>query len=207
MKQISFFEYLKGTDKGHKGSAPIGLKKRRTHGGVPSKGRRKLVRPFAKNKWIHLILKSHRAKGAWSLLHPKHKIFIDKTIQEKAKKFGIHVDQSVNVGNHLHIKLKSSNKEQFQKFLKALTCLIARHVTGAKKGHPKGKFWQGLAFTRILSSYFEERQLDGYLNGNEIEALFGKKAREAFLRQFNYWLRESRRKDWPLNSNTNLLKI
>lgn len=200
LKQIGFFEYLKQTDGRQNGSSSSqGLqnewRKRRTHGGVPSRGRRKLARPFAKNKWIHLILKSEKAKGPWSLLAPRNKIFIQKLIRQKAKKFGVQVDHWVNVGNHVHIKLKSSNRLQFQKFLKATTCLIARHVTGAKKGKPMGKFWQGLAFTRILTSYLEERQLNGYFRGNEIEALFGTSARESFLKQFNHWLKESRRKE------------
>lgn len=169
-----------------------GLKGRTTHGGVPTKGQRKLARPFSSKKWTHLILKSNRAKGNWSLLKPANKIFIEALIHEKAKKFGVLVDRFVNVGNHIHLKLKCSSKRNFQRFLKALTCLIARFVTKAKRGNPVGPFWQGLAFTRVLKSYFEEKQLLGYLDGNEIEALFGSKARESFLSTFNQWLYQFR---------------
>lgn len=213
MKQISFFQYLNQsptqldrsvhkTDIAHakkpipsKTALKSSLKVRKTHGGLPTKGKRKEARPFSSKKWIHLILKSHRAQGNWSLLSAKNKIFVENLISEKAKKFHIKVDHFVNVGNHLHLKIKAPHKKDFQQFLKSITNLIARFVTGAKRGQKKGKFWQGLAFTRILTSYFEEKNLEKYLNGNEIEALFGKAARESFLKDFNHWIRQARRSE------------
>lgn len=169
------------------------LKIRRTHGGMGTKGKRKEARPFSAKKWTHLILKSQRAKGSWSLLSPKNRVYIEQLILEKAKRFQVKVDHFVNVGNHIHLKIKAAQKKDFQNFLKSITCLIARFVTGAKRGSPKGRFWQGLAFTRILTSYFEEKNLERYLKGNEIEALFGRSARDNFLKDFNQWVYRARR--------------
>jgi len=97
-----------------------------------------------------------------------------------------------NVGNHLHLKIKIQNRESFQKFLKAVTCLIARKITGAKKGYKFGRFWQGLAFTRVLTSSLEELNLKGYIKANRIQAEKGELAREKFLRKFNAWVYRER---------------
>jgi len=97
-----------------------------------------------------------------------------------------------NVGNHLHLKIKISSRLNFQKFLKSLTTQIARRVTGARRGKPFGKFWQGLAFTRILYSSREELILRGYIAANREEATKGKRARQDFLRQFNQWVYRER---------------
>jgi hypothetical protein len=67
------------------------------------------------------------------------------------------------IGNHFHLKLKIINRKNFGKYLKSVTSLIARSVTGAKKGKPFGRFWQGLAYTRVLKTALEELSLEGTL--------------------------------------------
>lgn len=161
---------------------------RNQHGGVPSKGNRKLERPLSTKNWIHLVLKSDKAKGKFNFLIPKNKIAIQKIVMSKAKKFGIKIDDSANVGNHIHLKVKISSRENFQKFLKSITTLIARLVTGARKGKPFGRFWQGLAYTRVLKSYREELNLRGYIMANRLDAATSASAREKFLKKFNDWV-------------------
>ncbi len=165
---------------------------RTIHGGAKTSGHRKLERPLSTRKWLHLILKSDKARGELSFLQAKNQTYIQKLIQSKAKKFGIKVAQQANVGTHLHLKIKISSRENFQKFLKSLTTLIARFVTGAKKGKPFGKFWQGLAFTRVLCSAKENWILDGYIAANRMEANEGRLQREVFLSQFQNWLYKER---------------
>jgi len=180
------FEYFQNTiQKRQYGST---LKGRSIHGGSETKGKRKVSRPFARNKWIHLVLKSDKARGVYSFLRPQNKMMIEQTLRSKSKKFGVRIAQFVNVGNHLHLQVKASDKLHFQKFLKSVTCLIARQVTGAKKGQRFGRFWQGLAFTRLIRTQLEELQLGGYLRANQIQALRGQKARDSFLNQFNEWV-------------------
>lgn len=161
---------------------------RTQHGGVPSQGRRKLERPLSTKKWLHLVLKSDKAKGNLSFLTAKNKIMIQRTLKEKAKKFGVSIADQANVGNHLHLKIRITSRSSFQKFLKSVTTLIARRVTGARKGKPFGRFWQGLAFTRILTSYTEELNLRGYMVANRLEAGHSPAAREKFLKLFNDWV-------------------
>jgi hypothetical protein len=172
---------------------------RTQHGGMSARGHRKLERPLSTRKWIHLVLKSDKAKGNLSFLTPKNKILIQKVIRDKSRKFGVAIADQANVGNHLHLKIRIQSRESFQKFLKAVTTLIARKVTGARKGKPFGRFWQGLAFTRVLTSRFEEMSLTGYIMANRLEAASSTAARDKFLWNFNSWLYRERRRNKVLD--------
>ncbi|MGZ3723959.1 MAG: hypothetical protein ACXVA9_13545 [Bdellovibrionales bacterium] len=167
---------------------------RTIHGGDEDKGRRKLERPLGRRNWIHLVLKSDKAVGKLSFLHAPNKTAVQKILKDKARKFGVSIADQANVGNHIHLKIRITSRDGFQKFLKAVTSLIARKVTGARKGRPFGKFWQHLAFTRVLKSYTEELNLKGYFAANRSEALYGPKARERMLKAFNEWVYKERTK-------------
>jgi hypothetical protein len=170
---------------------------RRTHGGVGSLGHRKESRPLDKKLWTHLILKSEKACGAFGFLRPKNQLFIAKLFEKKALKFHVTIQSFANVGNHLHVKLKFANRDDFQNFLRSITSLIARFVTGARKGKPFGKFWDGLAYTRVVTTKKEELLLRGYLKANRIEAILSKSQRELFLLKFNSWVRKLDRNGGP----------
>jgi len=191
-KQQSLFDYHNQTDTKRKYG-------RTTHGGEESKGRRKEYRPLAENKWHHLTLKSEIAKGPWSFLTPKNQAIIRDILKEKSKKWGVKVAEVANVGNHLHIKLKFKYRKGFQNFLRAITSLIARKITNAKKGNKlkasknkQNKFWQGLAFTRVLKTSLEVLQLKGYFQANRVQAKKGQMAREQYLNAFNDWIHSLR---------------
>ncbi len=87
----------------------------------------------------------------------------------------------VNVGNHLHLKLRMRDRVGFQKFLKSVTAQIARRVTGAKKGSPKGKFWDALAFTKVIRVQKQELALDRYIYANQLDVWHGRAIREEVL--------------------------
>lgn len=161
---------------------------RTKHGGAQVRGRRKLERPLDKNRWLHLVLKSDKAKGKLSFRTAQNQILVKNILYSKAGKFGVRVADYVNVGNHLHVKVKITNRSGFQKFLKATTALIARKITGARRGHKFGRFWEGLAFTRVLKSRMEELRLKGYFDSNRIESEEGYEARETYRGKFNQWV-------------------
>jgi hypothetical protein len=168
---------------------------RKTHGGAHANGnsrtagKRKEFRPLDARRSLHLILKSDQAKGKYGLLVPRNQIFIAKTLEAKAKKFAVTIQSQANVGNHIHLKLRFRSKAQFQNFLRSITTLIARFVTGARKGKPFGRFWSGLAYTRVVTSAKEDLQLGGYIEANRIEAKASKIEREKFLEDFNAWVK------------------
>lgn len=182
--QTNLFDQLPSTSKKRE------LKRRLTHGGEKSIGKRKLARPFAKKKWIHLTLKSNVAVADRSFLH--YSKWIESLLKAKSKKFGLETKDFVNMGNHLHIKIRAGTRLGFQNFLRSITSLIARKVSGARKGNAFGKFWNSLAYTRLLTTSFEVSALIRYFEANRIELSKGKLARERYLAEKRKWLQTPR---------------
>lgn len=75
----------------------------------------------------------------------------------------------------------------------AFTALLARKITGAKKGNKFGRFWDGLAYTRVLLSKFEDLGLKIYFEGNHLERELGYQERERYLKSFNQWIYQLRK--------------
>lgn len=163
--------------------------KRVTHGGASAKGIRKLRRPLATKKWIHLIMKSDKAFGRLSMLSSKNSKFVGNVVIEKARKFKVELKDFVSMGNHIHFQIRVRRREDFQNFLRSISSLIARYVTGARKGKTFGRFWEALAFTRIIQTGIELMGVEGYLLANKIEKRHGRGAREVYLQAFNRWLK------------------
>jgi hypothetical protein len=59
----------------------------------------------------------------------------------------------------------------FQSFLRVFAGMTARLVTGAHKGEPIGRFWDSVAYSRIVSWGREFRSVGAYVRKNEEEAL------------------------------------
>jgi hypothetical protein len=147
------------------------------HGGDFAKGKRKGRRPLDPKRPIHLVLRSGRAKGAWSFLHRHHRSKVETLVYSTAVARGVRVYRLSNVGNHLHLLLRTPSREAFQDFLRTLTALLARAVTGARKGRPlrtggeKLLFWDGLAYTRVLHWGRHFEAVMAYLSKNDLEAI------------------------------------
>jgi hypothetical protein len=162
---------------------------RHAHGGDLALGKRKLDRPLSTKRPIHLVLRAQQARGKWSFLGFKNRVEVERIVRRQARKFGVIIQDFANVGNHLHIRVRAGSRAGFQAFLRSITCLIARKVTGARRGFKLGKkFWDGLAYTRVLKSYREELNLRGYFIANRQEAALGPAARERILTQFREWV-------------------
>jgi REP element-mobilizing transposase RayT len=140
-------------------------------GGTLQKGKRKSSRPIDPKSTLHLVLKSSRATGEWSLLKRRHKTRIHVLLIRLARENGVKVYRYENVGNHLHLLIKTKNRSGFQKFLRIFSGRIAQLITGARKGNPQGKFWDSLAFTRIVQWGRDFKRMTHYFIKNELESL------------------------------------
>jgi REP element-mobilizing transposase RayT len=169
----------------------LNISNKKTYGGI-TKGKRKVARPISSKKWSHLVLKSSKAKGNLSLSTSTNSVKVNTIIKKQALKHGVQISDFVNMGNHLHLKVRPHSRTGFQRFLKSTTAMIARAVTGAKKGFKFGKFWDGLAFTRVIQSGYELFQLKGYFEANRVESKKGYQQRLTYLNAFNGWLRSLR---------------
>jgi len=161
------------------------------HGGTKTKGRRKDKRPLSTKHAIHLVLKSKKAVGTFSFF--KHSKAIQRTLKIYGKKYGVIIKDIINMGNHLHLKIIITERKSFGNFLRTVTALIARQVTKAKKGKSFGRFWDGIPFTRILKTSYEEFQLRGYFKANRVQRQHGYEQRKLYLDQFNEWIYKLRR--------------
>ncbi len=94
-------------------------------------------------------MRSEKARGQLSLNSQQNERSVDHIVRKFAAKFNIRLYQYSNSGNHLHLLLKAKHQSDFQRFLRTISGLIARLILKSKKGAPKGKFWDMLAFTRI----------------------------------------------------------
>jgi hypothetical protein len=163
-KQLAFYT-AKNTKRTFKDFAP-----RIEHGHDLRKGKRKLQRPFDSNQALHITLRSSRAKGHWSFLRKRNQEQIDNVIKKYASLYAIQIFRSANVGNHLHILLSAKSKTNFQRFLKTITAMIPRLVTGARKGNPIGRFWDGLAYSKIVKWGRQFKSTANYVFKNTLEA-------------------------------------
>jgi REP element-mobilizing transposase RayT len=154
-----------------------------THGGESKKPKRKVKRPLIENKITHVVFKSSKAKGEFSFF--KHKEMVKQILKQRSKKYFIEILSFVNMGNHLHLKVRFKNANYFRNFLRTFPALLARKITKAKRGFRFGPFWDSLVFTRVLLTSFEVLGLDGYFKDNRIQRDFGYLERQSFLRHFN----------------------
>lgn len=156
---------------------------RSAHGGELAKGKRKVTRPFRKNQTNHLVLKSSAAKGRLIMLGPKFRLAIDAIVEKYAERFQITLHEKQNVGNHIHCMASAPRKKLLSNFLRTIAGVIARLVTGAKKGEPfDGRFWDHVIFTRLIVGRRDFRSMQNYLHKNHLEAELGPQARAEYER-------------------------
>ncbi|GIL16438.1 MAG: hypothetical protein BroJett040_01890 [Oligoflexia bacterium] len=168
--------------------------KARCFGGSSLKKRRKVARPLREGLVHHVVFKSKKAQGKLSFY--THKKLVKSLIDERARKYFIEILDFVNMGNHLHLKVRFKDRKRFQNFLRTFAAMLARKITGAHRGKSFGqrrqqgqsKFWDGLVFTRILTSKFEELGLKGYFEGNYRQRELGYSEREIYLKRWNQFL-------------------
>ena len=138
----------KGTSKNRQVNFPgFDFPSRLSFGGALQTGRRKSARLFDSKRALHVVLRSSRCTGPQSLKKFERKI--SDVLNDQCARHGVKIYARANAGNHLHLVLKAPSRRTLRRFLRAITGLIARKVTGRERG--KGKL--GLAQqTRIAGA-------------------------------------------------------
>jgi len=141
------------------------------HGGNVRKRKRKIARPWNSALPVHMVLRSSRARGQWSLL--ENEVFgrVAQLARVLAARFGVVLYRYANSGNHIHILARAPSRPSLQSFLRVFAGQTAQLVTHAAKGRPIGKFWDRIAYSRIVSWGREFRCVGAYVKMNEHEAL------------------------------------
>lgn len=144
---------------------------RTAHGGSTRAGRRKCARPIVVRAPMHLVLRSERAVGEWSFLHRRNRLRIRRALDETAARFGVKVLSFENVGNHLHLIIQGHSRRLLQAFFKVFPQRVMFLVTGARKGMPRGKFFEGILFSRVVRWGRDLTNLRRYFGKNRIDSL------------------------------------
>lgn len=143
-----------------------------SHGGAIRHGKRKTARPIDVKRPMHLVMRATQARANWSMLSRRHEGRIFVMVRETAERFDVRIHRFSNVGNHLHLLISARTRAGFQGFLRSLAGAVALLVTGARKGKPLGeRFWDLLAYSRIVNWGREFRRVLVYLVKNELEGL------------------------------------
>ncbi len=143
---------------------------KKEHGGSLNLKKRKKIRPLDTKMPLHVILKSEKAKGVYSLVRFNDQIL--KNIHKQAGNFQVTVyKKNVNF-NHIHLLIRGKSRRGLQNFFRALAGIIARLVTGATKGKSFGRFWSYLIYSRVLNSWRNDFTYVGnYIDQNDKEVL------------------------------------
>lgn len=143
---------------------------RRVHGGEYAKGKRKTARPFDRKRPIHIVMRASQAKGARALSSPQNRAKVKSIIESTAVTCGLTLYRYSINSNHLHLLVRTKDKKLFQKFLRAVSGWIARLISGARRGLPKGRFWDALTFTRLADWGRPFENLKNYVVQNILES-------------------------------------
>lgn len=149
---------------------------RLAHGGELAINKRKIIRPLDPRRPAHITMRSTKARGRYNFRN--HQIVVSRIVSKAAARSNITVHKFANVGNHVHMLISFKKRESAQRFMREVAGLIARAVTGARKGKPFGKFWDQLAHSRVVTGLRDLRNVHNYVLINKMEGQFGREARE-----------------------------
>lgn len=126
------------------------------HGGSLAVSKRKTFKPLQFKKLSHLVLKSN---GKISLF--KNRGFILKTIRRQEKLSGVKIYGLSVQHDHIHHSILCSDKAQYNKYIRAVTGLLAR-----KFGRG---IWRYRPYTKIIEWGRQAQNLKRYIQMNELE--------------------------------------
>jgi hypothetical protein len=149
------------------GFESLGIKE---FGGIHLKGNARTPRPISAKRPMHLVMRSSLAQGERSFL--KRSAKIRGIVYGTGHTQGVQILRFANAGNHLHLIVLARSRAAFQRFIRAISGLIARASLGVERGAARGlKFWDALPFTRILEWGRDFRQACAYVVQNTLEAI------------------------------------
>ena len=141
------------------------------HGGDIGRGKRKESRPFSSRRPAHVVLRSSRATGPWSLRRRANETAVTEEIEQAARRFGIKVYEQAILATHLHMLCRARRRKDLQNFLRVVGGRIAQRVTGARKGQPCLGFWDELAYSRVVAWGPDFRNVRRYVQQNQRETM------------------------------------
>ena len=119
---------------------------------------------------MHVVMRAEKARGILSLRNPRNFSMVNHWIKTFAKRFDVKIYRYSINSNHVHIALRAKTRESFQNYLRATAGVIGLKILNAAKIKAKGRFWDLLAFSRIVEWGRGYEILLKYVLQNQLEA-------------------------------------
>jgi REP element-mobilizing transposase RayT len=104
-------------------------------------------------------------------VRPINRAMIERVVAKHALNSGAYVDSTGNAGNHLHLRVRVSSRQQYFRFIRSVTGEIALRIR--KIANPSGKpdrsFWDRRPFSSIVSTAKYAARLKDYIIINHME--------------------------------------
>ena len=93
---------------------------------------------------------------------------MERLLAKHKKRFGLRIYKYSINSNHIHLAVRAYRREDLQNFLRAFAGELALKIL--KKAGLRGKFWDLLAFTRLVEWGKSFKSLLDYVETNQKEA-------------------------------------
>lgn len=147
-------------------------------------------RPLDTRNTMHVVLRSSKAKGNWSMARPNNRKKIDQIVRKFSQKYGVRVLSLANVGNHLHFHIRLTSLFTYRPFMRAVSGAIAMAVTGQNRwtkvnDGTKLRFWDYRPFSRVVTGGFKAfLSIRDYVKINKLEGFgFKREVAEIIVRE------------------------
>lgn len=117
---------------------------------------------------IHLVFKANKSV----LRLPKTLKRTNDLLKFKAKKYGVKVYNEANVGNHIHLVVRITNRKLWNGFIRDFTSSLSHELRTLGVLAKKQKLWRHRPFTRIVQGWTRAyKSVLDYVSLNQLEAL------------------------------------
>ena len=136
-------------------------------GSLTDKSNPKTKRPLDSKMPIHLVLKANKSV----LRLPKTFKQVTTTLEKKSKKYGVKIYRQANVGNHIHLVVRLTNRKLWNGFIRDFTSTLSHELRTLGVLAKEQKLWKYRPFTRIVSGWKKAfKSLLNYIFLNQLEA-------------------------------------
>lgn len=143
-------------------------------------GKRKIRRPIATNRPMHIILKSGHARGRYAMAPSRHDL--KHLVQKMGRRFSLQIYGVALNWSHAHIVVRVPSRIEYVRFIRALTGALvlklrkcAEYSRSAdrvpmQKNLLKQKFFDQTLFTKVGTWGTQLKNWMNYLEKNKLQA-------------------------------------
>ena len=137
-------------------------------GSLTDKSNPKTKRPLDSKMPIHLVFKANKSV----LRLPKTFAKVTTLLNQRAQKYGVKIYSQANVGNHIHLVVRMTNRKLWNGFIRDFSSSLSHELRTLGILAKAHKLWKHRPFTRVVQGWKRAyKSLLEYVNLNQLEAL------------------------------------